>query len=456
MGSAWLRVLTVTVLGCCLMTPAPVRGEGFRILDHGAAAAGQGAAFAAQADDPSAIHYNPAGMTQLPGYQFMLGTNLFSTRTTFTPTAGPTVHSDNGLISIPPPSHFYVTAGFETSELAPLKRLTVGLGVTSPFGTLVEYPSTSSIATVITSAALPLLDIKPTLAYRVTDWLSFGAGLDIYTFSSLIGDGHAEQKRIAGPELAPFGIPAGAVLETNGTDTALGFNLGVLVTPLRNEQKKPLLNLALVYRSPVTLDASGKFLVNDRPVADAAFQIRLPWVLTGGAAGWPVRDERREWKLEVNFDYADWTRFENLDVHLSTGVTLPFPRQWEAGYVVMVGTEYRWLQVAALPGWEVSARAGYFHSWTPVPDRTFEPAVPDADYNAFTIGLGLLCRGPGRFLAMIPCPGRVGQRGAVALDLAYQIVLFDGRQISNNLDPRVNGRWETTTHVGALSLRVGF
>ena len=222
------------------------------------------------------------------------------------------------------------------------------------------------------------------------------------------------------------------MLETNGTDTALGFNLGVLVTPLRNEQKKPILNFALVYRSPVTLDASGKFLVNDRPVADAAFQIKLPWVLTGGVAGWPIRDERREWKLEVNFDYADWTRFDNLDVHLSTGVTLPFPRQWEAGYVVMVGTEYRWLQLAALPGWEMSARAGYFHSWTPVPDRTFDPAVPDADYNAFAIGLGLLCRGPGRFLAVIPCPGRVGQRGAIALDLAYQIVLFDARQISNN------------------------
>jgi long-chain fatty acid transport protein len=93
MGSVWSQILAVTVVGCCLMTPAPVRGEAFRIINQGAAAIGQGDAFAAQADDPSAIHYNPAGMTQLPGYQFMLGTNLFSTRTTFTPTAGPKVHS---------------------------------------------------------------------------------------------------------------------------------------------------------------------------------------------------------------------------------------------------------------------------------------------------------------------------------------------------------------------------
>jgi long-chain fatty acid transport protein len=94
-----------------------------------------------------------------------------------------------------------------------------------------------------------------------------------------------------------------------------------------------------------------------------------------------------------------------------------------------------------------------------VPERTFEPAVPDADYNAFSIGLGLLCKPPGRFLGVIPCgrPSEQGKpRGAISLDLAYQILLFDTRQISENVDPRVIGRWETTTHVGSLSLRVAF
>ena len=51
MGSAFLQALAVTVLGCCLMTPVKAWGEGFRILDHGAAATGQGAAFAAQAEE---------------------------------------------------------------------------------------------------------------------------------------------------------------------------------------------------------------------------------------------------------------------------------------------------------------------------------------------------------------------------------------------------------------------
>jgi long-chain fatty acid transport protein len=436
-----------------LLAPTLAQSEGFRVLDHGAAAAGQGAAFAAQADDPSALYYNPAGMTQVPGFQIMLGTNLIASETTFTATDGRKVRGGpNGLLANPPPSHVYLTLGLGE----PMRNLTVGLGLTSTFGLIVEYPTTGPLANVTTSASLPLLDIKPTMALQVANWLSVGAGLDIYTFSSLIGDGHAEVKRIAGPEVAPLGIPVGAVLETNGSDTALGFNAGVLVTPLRNDARKPLLNLALVFRSPVTLDLSGEFLVNERRATDAKFRAELPWVLTGGVAAWPVRDERREWKVEVDFDYADWTRFENLDVRLSSGITVPSPRQWDAGYVVMVGTEYRWLQAAALPGWEVAARGGYFHSWTPVPERTFDPVVFDADYNAFTIGLGFLCRWPGRFLGVIPCPRPAGNRGVITLDLAYQILLFDTRQIFQNIDPRVNGRWDTTTHVGALSLRVGF
>jgi long-chain fatty acid transport protein len=457
MGPAPRRLLAVAALGC-LLTPASVSAEAFRILDHGAAATAQGAAFAAQADDPSALYYNPAGMTQLPGYQLMVGTNLVSSSTTFKGLNGQTV--DGGTkdtIAIPPPTQFYVTANLADSGVGFLRDLTVGVGVTSPFGLLIDYPTSGSLSTIITSAALPLLDIKPTLAYRVTDWLSIGAGVDIYTFWSAIGDGHAELKRLAGPELAAAGIPAGSVLETNGTDTAVGFNVGVLVTPLRSETtKKPRLNVALVYRSPTTLDLSGKFLVNDRPAADAEIRLKLPWVLTGGVAGWPVRNERHEWKIEVDVDYADWSGFENLDVHLSNGLTLPFPRDWGTGYVVMLGTEYRWLQIDAMPGWEVAARAGYFYSVTPVPDRTFEPAVPDADYNAFSVGVGFQCRWPARFLGLIPCSRKSGDRGSIAVDLAYQILLFDSRRISNNNDPRVDGTWDTTTHVGALSLKVAF
>jgi long-chain fatty acid transport protein len=456
--SAVAKISLICFLGSLLL-PAPVHGEGFRIIDQGAAATAQGGAFAAQADDPSALYFNPAGMTQLSGVQIYAGTLLVSGRITFTAPDGTVVHGGTKGLANPPPSTFYLTANLKDLGLDALGNLTVGLGVISPFGLLVKYPSNSVLSTVVTYAALPLLDIKPTLAYKLTDYLSVGAGMDIYTFWSLIGDGQAEEKLVAGPPFALLGIAPGTQLEVNGRDTAVGFNLSLLATPLRNAFGKPLLNVGVVYRSPVTLGLKGHFLIDRAHEIDSEFKLKLPWVLSGAIAGWPLRDEQREWKLEVDVDYVDWTSFKDLNLKLSNGVTLPARRDWGVGYVVMVGSEYRWLSIASLAGWEVAARGGYVRSLTPVPSSTLDPTVPDANYNAFSIGVGWLCRGPGSFLGVLPCgdaQGRWWTQKAIGLDLAYQAVVYDSRRISSNVDPRVNGRWETLTHVGALSLNVRF
>jgi long-chain fatty acid transport protein len=455
----WLHfaVMLVVSLWLCLGRPDGAHAGGFRLLDQGASATAQGAAFAAQADDPSAIHYNPAGMTQLPGIQVYAGGSLVSGDTTFTSTSGATVHGlTPGTIANPPPSTFYLTASLRDLGVGPLENLSVGLGVAAPFGLLISYPETGPLSEVATRAALPLLDIKPAAAYRIAPFLSVGAGLDIYTFSDLLGDGHAEQKRIAGPEFALVGIPAGSVLEVNGIDTAVGFNLSILVTPLRTADDKPRINVGVVYRSPATLDLRGDFRV-DSARTRAKTRLELPSIVTAAIAVWPLRDSRREWKLEVDADYVDWSSFRHLDVRLANGLTLPSPQKWSASYVVMVGTEYKWLAPAELAGWDIAARGGYIHSATPVPTKTFGPAIPDADYNAFSVGMGFLCRRPGRFLGLIPCGGdHAWAAKAIGVDIAYQVVLYDSRRISNNQDPRVNGRWETTTHVGALSLRLNF
>jgi long-chain fatty acid transport protein len=441
-----------------LAVPESARGDGFRIPDQGAAASAQGAAFAAQADDPSAIYYNPAGMTQLRGLQLYGGANLISGSTNFTSATGAKARSDNGVIVNPPPGSLFLTASLKEFGPEALGNLTLGIGVAAPFGLQTTYPSTGPLANVSTHAALPLLDIKPTMAYRLTPYLSIGAGLDIYTFSSLVGDGQSEQKRLAGPEFTPLGIPPGAVLEVNGVDTAVGFNFGFLITPLRTDGQ-PRLNIGVVYRSAATLNLSGDFLVDGRKLAGAKTQVKLPWILTGAVGWWPIRDSAHEWKLEVDVDYADWSSFKSFDVRLSNGVTLPFPLNWTPATVVMAGTEFKWLTPPGLPGWQIAARAGYIHSTTPVPSRTVQAASPDADYNAFCVGVGLLCRGPGRFAGLLPC-GRPEDpwwaMKAIGVDLSYQEVLYDPRRITSADDPRVNGRWTTISHIGSISVRVNF
>jgi long-chain fatty acid transport protein len=436
-------------------SPTPVQAGANRILSQSASAAGQSAAFTAQADDPSAIYYNPAGMTQLQGIQTSVGVLLIGGSTSFRSPTGQTAKSSfDGSVVYPPPLNLYVTANLKDLGINWLGNLTAGLGVLSPFGTLIRWPDNGPFNSARTFAALQLIDIKPTLAYKINDQLSVGLGADVYTFSSFYGEGHLQRDSI-GPPLAPPGLSA----ELNGKDTAAGFNASVMYTPFRNADGKPLANIGFIYRSQATFHNEGQFLVNGGLVANASQTVVLPQVFTGAIALWPNRDQDHEWKLELDVDVTGWKSIRNLDYRLSNGMTLPAPQNWRNSYTVMVGTEYKWLRPQMLPEWEVAARAGYWHSQTPIPDFSFNPEIPDSDNHSISVGLGLLCQGNGQFLGLFRC-GRRGEEKyrpkAIALDVAFQTLLYEPRTVTGNVNSTVNGDYNTTIYVGSVNLRVNF
>jgi len=473
-------ILTVSGFMLTLLAvPATSDASGFRILDQGAAATGQSAAFTAQADDPSAIYYNPAGMTQLRGVQLYFGTNLIGGHTLFTAPNGVTARGDlNNSVAWPPPSNFYITANLKDLGIKVLGDLSVGVGVNAPFGTLYRWPNNGPFATALTFQSLELLDIKPTLAYKLNDQFSVGLGMDIYTFFNFWGEGQAETKNLSTKfttPTQPFPL-INPPFEINGRDTALGFNVSFMYTPFRNADGKPLANIGFVYRSQATLHLDGQFLTggggflspNGGVFADAHTTLVLPPVYTGGIALWPVRDREREWKLELDVDYTGWHSVRNTDVHFSRPPPfdiLKVPRNWNDSITIMIGTEHKWLQVTRLPHWEVALRGGFWFSQNAVPDATFSPGVPDADNYSISVGLGLLCKEKGRFFGVIPCGNSGGSRflpKGIGLDLAYQALLYETRTVTGNTDPLgvpstvVNGTYQTTFQVGSINLRLNF
>lgn len=428
-----------------------------RLQGQSAAAAAMGNAFVAQADDPSALHYNPAGMTQLHGFQTLFGTTLIGGTTQFSsPTGAQTTGDRNGSVAWPPPGHVYLVANLKDLGLSALGNFTAGIGMNNPFGSLTRYPNDGPFRTAITFTTLPLLDIKPTIAYKLNDQLSFGVGADIYTFSGLFGEGHLEQKSIWPGGL---GIPAGSLMEINGSDTTAGFNVSLLYTPFRNSDGKPLVNIGMVYRSQATFHLTGNFLANGASVAGATATFVLPQVFSGGIGIWPVRTSEREWKLEFDVDYTGWKSNRNLDVHLTNGALLPFPQNWQSTYTVMIGTEYRWLRLASMPDWDIALRAGYMNQQAQIPDRTFNPGVPSANTHIPSVGIGLACHENGSFLGLVRC-GKLGigplKPKLFAIDLAYQAGLYEVRTIAGNQNPTVNGRYDSMVHVGSLSLRFNY
>jgi len=438
------------LVGLCLAgLPGMASAQVPRIQGQGSAASAMSNAFAAQADDPSALHYNPAGMTQLRGLQLMAGALISGGSTDFTSPTGVTATGDrNGTVAWPPPGHTYITANLKDLGLTALGDLSAGIGLTAPFGSLTRWPNDGPFRSATTFSTLPLLDIKPTLAYKATENLSFGLGADIYTFSGLIGEGHAERQSIPA---------AGVKTELNGKDTAAGFNASLLYTALRNADGKPLANIGIVYRSQATLHLSGALLANGAKVSDANATFVLPQVITGAIAIWPVRTQEREWKLEMDVDYVGWKSVRNLDVTLANGTTIPQPQNWNSTYAVMLGTEYKWLALESLPNWEVALRAGYTNQQTQMPDLTYDPGIPSADLHVVGGGFGLLCKEQGSFLGLIRC-GDLGvgslKPKAIGIDLSLQAGLYEERTVSGNRNPTVDGTYRTTLYNGSVSIRM--
>lgn len=434
---------------------APVSAQVPRVYGQGAAASGMGNAFAAQADNPSALHYNPAGMTQLRGIQVMGGLSLVGGTTDFRSPTGITATGDHdGTVAWPGPGHGYITANLQDLGLSSFGNVTVGIGITTPFGSVMRWPDDSQLRTLTTFTALPLFDIKPTFAYQVTRDFSIGAGADIYTFASFFGEGHAELQKIS-----PL---SGSKIEFNGKGTAPGFNLSALYTALRNGDGQPIANLAVVYRSQATLHLDGALLANGVKVQDATTTLVLPQVITGGIALWPVRNSEREWKIELNVDYVGWKSVRSLDIRRTDGTVIdPQPQNWKSTYAILVGTEYRWLQLERFPGWEISVRGGYTNQQTQVPDVTFNPGVPSADLHVISSGIGLICRENGSFLGLIPC-GSLGvgplKPKQIGVDIFYQAFIYEPRTIADvsGFRSSVNGRYDSTIHAGGISARVSF
>ncbi len=422
--------------------------EGWRLPYQGTSAAGQGEAFIAQADDASALYYNPAGLTHVKGTQVYMGANFITGKFHYTSTNGQEVEGDlRQPVVMPPPSHLYLTANLEDVGYHALKPLTLGIGLNTPFGLGSQWPNDAPFANIITEATVPLLDIKPTLAYKFHDMISLGAGLDIFTFVDFIGEGQAELKTQS--------------TEVNGTDTAVGFNVSALLTPWRNNAGEPLVNLGIVYRHHSTLNLKGDFLVNGTKVANAVTTLELPWILSAGLAVWPVRDENQAWKVEFDVDWVGWSQFKSLDIRLSNGTTISQPRNWDNTYTFSVGTEYKWRTLTWLPHWEIAVRGGYQRSHSANPARNFTPAIPDSNWNILAAGLGLTCKRGSHLLGIISCGDprpNSGYLEGMVLDLAFQWAIWESRTISGNeISPTINGKYKTTDwYIGSVSIGLIF
>ena len=345
-----------------LATAAVVQAGGFKIQDQSTRAMGMADAFVAGADDASAIYYNPAGLTELTGPE-VIG-NLYVAHAVIE-ASGPGIDetSDGRVYVIP---NFYTASPWFDSE-----NVFVGLGVYSPYGLGSRWGDDTVNARFVSLGEIRFVNVNPTVAWRLGDTLSLGAGLDV-AYSRAIS-----RQIIDNP---PFFT--GAELDIDGEGVGWGYNLG-----LRWKCREDV-TVGLTYRSQIDVHYEGDLDFDAPPgmgfQASADTEIRYPETVSLGIQ-WKATSKLR---MEFTAQWDEWSVLEQ-QILTHTGPLPPAgmpnptvsPKKWEDSWVLMLGGEYDLSKVWTL-------RAGYGYNQTPVPDDTADPSLPTGDTHAVSVGAG--------------------------------------------------------------------
>ena len=461
-------LLVATV--CLVSVLGRADGSAFTIYELGVRAMGMGGAFAAIADDGSALFYNPAGIAFQKGLRMEMDSLGVVGLFRFTPSAVPAGQyvPEKGFNGSVAPKLIPVASLYMTKDLN--EKLTFGLGVFSPFGLSANWvsfqdsdPQESKFVGRYAGdrARLESIWIQPTVAYRINQNNSVALGVAwVHTHLMLeqsilnpLDDGVVFGKQLAevifpgeDPELAGRSIarllPEGRS-RLAGTSNSPGLNLGFL-----HHDSVHKLNLGLMYRSAVTHHLKGR--------ATFAFTTGYPLEPFLGAetipdlfpdqdikgsfttpAAYKIGVAKQDFfggTAAVDFQYMDYHRFKSVPVNFSETVDTATPEElrleFDFNNSYQISTGYERL----VKGLQV--RAGYMFDHTPVPDKSTGPLFPDSSRHSFTVGASL-------------------RRGNMELSAFYQAMKFMDRRtdVPANNDVFTNGLYDNFAHLGGVSLR---
>src|SRR6185369_10973715 len=102
-GTTAVQHLARLAAGFTVLAAGPrVHALGVRIPNQDPTAIARGNAFVATADNPAAIYYNPAGITQLEGHNVQVGSLFYlNIYTTYESPTGQRVENDTEVIPVP-------------------------------------------------------------------------------------------------------------------------------------------------------------------------------------------------------------------------------------------------------------------------------------------------------------------------------------------------------------------
>lgn len=375
------RLVTLALALACIMVPASGFAAGFSVFEAGSRALGTGGAFAARADDPSAIFFNPAGIVDLENWQATAGVSLIFTGTSFAgvdpdPGFGVTEKTKDHVF---PPINAYVTWKFA-------EKWAAGLGLMNPFGLgqTWENESTFTGRHISQEVDLKTFNLTPVVAFKPIETLRLSVGAQLVHGSVKLYR-YQQAFNTSTSSIEDVGT---ANLE-GSNDVDAGWCFGVLLDIAENAR------VGVSFRSDVEVNIDGDATFTQQSTGDPAFDaavaaqfpenqgvstmVHLPamWWLAG------MYDGVENWMFLLDLVFFRWSDFQTLGFNFAGDPSLDVtrPQNYDDTVQIRLGAEYALNEQVAL-------RAGYYWDPSPQPQASMSPLLADKDRSGISLGIG--------------------------------------------------------------------
>ncbi len=290
-----------TVLYCCLIVLcfSIAFAGGFQLNEHGTRSMAQAGAFAARANDASAVYFNPAGLAFQNRNSVYLGSVFIMPDIDF---YGPSNLGFNKKSSMKSqlftPINAYVKYGIT-------EDIHFGFGVYNAFGLGTEWNPTWDGRRIIIKADLKTFYFSPTLAYKISDQFSIGAGINFVTGNVTL------RQEVAS-------VPVGAqppIIDLELSGNSFGFNVGAIYKFSETG------SLGVSYRSSAKIEGTGtatftpNYSALKLPNGDVSGKLELPATMYLGVAMSPMDNL----EVEVDYQYVGWSSYKEFKIDFKKG-----------------------------------------------------------------------------------------------------------------------------------------
>jgi long-chain fatty acid transport protein len=371
------------LLSVMLILTMSVFANGLSLNSIGTKAFGMGGAFVAVSDDPSAIHWNPAGLAGQKSSVLLFLTDVYPFPTYEFEMYGVEAEGKTGAMKYISPNlmavYSYEKFGFGIGAYVPagLGSEWDGADLTAFGGPATWGPYTNLFAgkKFEWMSKIAVFNIAPAIGYSVNDFFKLGAAMNFFY-------GMFEMKR-GEDMLNNFSGQPGAdgMLDTQTAMEIDGIGIGATFSAMIDNGWN---SIGFTYKTPVTVDMEGTMEIENMGEYDMSLEVTWPAWYGAGLAFKPF-----DKKLIITSDIqmTNWKELETLYAKISDmqtpygvmDIEQEMHLEWHDAVQLRFG-------IQSFINEKLTARVGYYFDPAPAPERTLNILFPSSTNQAYTAG----------------------------------------------------------------------